>query len=63
MAFPEKPEEADWFAKGWAVYKGDIHDDAFFPPLNDMEAQRWWLGGFSLMINRCPPWKCEARGG
>jgi hypothetical protein len=38
--------DVDWFGKGWAVYKGDMRDAAYFPPLNDMEAQRWWLGGF-----------------
>ena len=27
MSFPEKPEDTDWFAKGWAVYKGDIRND------------------------------------
>jgi hypothetical protein len=38
--------DVDWFGAGWAVYKGDVRDSEFFPPLNDMEAQRWWLGGF-----------------
>jgi hypothetical protein len=33
-------------SKGWTVYKGDVRDAAYLPPLNDMEAQRWWLGGF-----------------
>jgi hypothetical protein len=37
--------DVDWFGAGWAVYKGDVRDSEFFPPLNDMEAQRWWLGG------------------
>jgi hypothetical protein len=54
MVFPENPEETDWFGKGWAVYKGDIHDDAFFPPLNDMEAQRWWLEGFGAAWTEYP---------
>lgn len=54
MSFPENPEETDWFAKGWAGYKGDICDDDHFLPLNDMEAQRWWLGGFGAAWTECP---------
>jgi hypothetical protein len=38
--------DVDWFCKGWTVYKGSVRDAAYFAPLNDMEAQRWWLGGF-----------------
>lgn len=38
--------ESDWFDIGWAVYRKDLRNDASFPPLNDMQAQRWWLGGF-----------------
>ena len=34
-----------WFDAGWAVFKGNTGDE-WFPPLNDMEAQRWWLAGF-----------------
>jgi len=34
--------DGDWFEVGWAAYK----EGERFPPLNDMEAQRWWLGGF-----------------
>lgn len=34
-----------WFGAGWAVYKGSAGED-WFPPLNDREAQRAWLGGF-----------------
>jgi len=36
----------DWIDVGWAVYREDVRDAEFFPPLNDMEAQRHWLGGF-----------------
>jgi hypothetical protein len=35
-----------WFEIGWAVFKEEQWDADFFPPLNDMEAQRAWLGGF-----------------
>jgi hypothetical protein len=35
-----------WFESGWAVFKEERWDADFFPPLNDMEAQRAWLGGF-----------------
>jgi hypothetical protein len=44
-SFPDRPEDIDWFSRGWAVYKGDLRDSEHFPSLNDMEAQRWWLGG------------------
>lgn len=44
--FPQESEDNEWFSRGWAVYKGNLRDDDHFPPLNDMEAQRWWLGGF-----------------
>lgn len=54
MSFPETPEDTNWFAKGWAVYKGDICDDDHFLPLSDMEAQRWWLGGFGAGLDRVP---------
>ena len=42
---PKKIEDFGWFGAGWAVFKGTTDPD-FFPPLNDMEAQREWLGGF-----------------
>ena len=35
-----------WFDVGWAVFVGNERDSDSFPPLNDMEAQREWLGGF-----------------
>ena len=34
----------DWFDVGWDAYGGDAATP--LPPLNDMEAQRSWLGGF-----------------
>ncbi len=40
------PDSLGWFDVGWAVYKGDVNDVDYFPPLGDMEAQREWLGGF-----------------
>jgi len=43
---PEKIQEFGWFGAGYAVGKGDVRDPDFYPPLNDMEAQREWLGGF-----------------
>lgn len=42
---PEK-SDVDWFSAGWAVYIGAARGAADFPPMNNMEAQRWWLGGF-----------------
>jgi len=38
--------DRDWFAIGERVYREGLQDADSFPPLNDMEAQRWWLGGF-----------------
>jgi hypothetical protein len=34
-----------WFDRGWDVYEG-AREQHYYPPLNDMQAQRWWLGGF-----------------
>ena len=37
----------DWFDVGWAMFEGGMCEGLEgLPPLNDMEAQRWWLGGF-----------------
>ena len=36
----------DWFDIGWAMFEGGLCRDVGLPPLNDMEAQRWWLAGF-----------------
>jgi len=38
--------DIDWFDVGWVAFTEDRGDADSFPPLNDMEAQRWWLGGF-----------------
>jgi hypothetical protein len=35
-----------WFEIGWAAFKEEQWEADFFPPLNDMEAQRAWLAGF-----------------
>ncbi len=44
---PDKIKDFGWYGAGWTVYKGDVKDPNFFPPLGDMEAQREWLGGFA----------------
>jgi hypothetical protein len=44
----------DWFDAGWAVFASGLRDPAFFPPLNDMEAQRQWLGGFGAAWAEAP---------
>jgi hypothetical protein len=36
----------DWFDVGEIAFKDGVRDDGCLPPLNDMEAQRGWLGGF-----------------
>lgn len=36
----------NWFDAGGAAYQRGAREGARFPPLNDMEAQRAWLGGF-----------------
>ena len=36
----------DWFDVGWDAYKEGGRYPESFPPRNDMEAQRAWLGGF-----------------
>lgn len=46
MGMPKKIEDFAWYGAGWAVFKGGVTDPDFYPPLNDMEAQREWLGGF-----------------
>ncbi|NVZ10559.1 histidine kinase [Allochromatium humboldtianum] len=42
---PTTPE--DWFALGSAVFEGRAARLDRYPPLNDMQAQRGWLAGFS----------------
>lgn len=54
MAMPEKIKDFGWFGAGYAVAKGGTDDDDFYPPLNDMEAQREWLGGFGAGWAECP---------
>lgn len=38
--------QQSWFEAGWQVGSDGVDEGACFPPLNDMEAQRSWLGGF-----------------
>jgi hypothetical protein len=38
--------DVDWFDVGWMAYAEGLRGADAFPPLNDIEAQRWWLGGF-----------------
>lgn len=46
MSLPYTVEEIGWYAAGWAVFSRDVRDPEFFPPVNDIEAQREGLGGF-----------------
>ncbi|TCT21203.1 histidine kinase [Thiobaca trueperi] len=41
------PNQPDWFNLGSAVFEGRAAGPDCFPPLNDMQAQRYWLAGFS----------------
>lgn len=43
----------DWFARGWSVFKGTRKPE-YFPPVNDSEAQREWLGGFGAAFAEYP---------
>jgi len=54
MTLPDKIKDFGWFGAGWAVFKGGTEDPEFYPPLNDMEAQRQWLGGFGAAWVECP---------
>jgi hypothetical protein len=36
----------DWFDVGWGMFEGGLRGQRRLPPMNDMEAQRWWLAGF-----------------
>ena len=35
-----------WMDLGSAVFEGRAAGSDCYPPLNDMQAQRWWLAGF-----------------
>jgi hypothetical protein len=48
------PHEIGWFGAGYAVAKGGTAPDDYYPPLNDLEAQREWLGGFGAGWGECP---------
>jgi hypothetical protein len=54
MGMPDKIKSFGWFGAGWAVFKGGTKDPDFYPPLNDMEAQREWLGGFGAAFAETP---------
>ena len=54
MTMPAKIKEFGWFGAGWAVFKGGTKDTDYYPPLNDMEAQRAWLGGFGAAYAEYP---------
>ena len=54
MGMPDKIKDFGWFGAGWAVFKGGVADPDFYPPINDMEAQREWLGGFGAAWVECP---------
>jgi predicted RNase H-like HicB family nuclease len=47
------PHEFGWFGAGYAVAKGGTAPDDYYPPLNDMQAQREWLGGFGAGWVEC----------
>jgi hypothetical protein len=46
--------ERDWFDVGWEAFAEGGRDADLFPPLNDIEAQRWWLGGFGAAWASAP---------
>ncbi len=54
MSVLDKIKELDWFDAGYAVFKSGTDDSEYYPPLNDMEAQREWLGGFGAAWAECP---------
>ena len=43
---PITPEELAWFEAGEAVFEGDCAPERF-PPIDDPQTQRWWIGGFA----------------
>ncbi|SDX54729.1 hypothetical protein [Thiocapsa roseopersicina] len=47
------PHEIGWFGAGYAVAKGGTAPDDYYPPLNDLDAQREWLGGFGAGWVEC----------
>jgi hypothetical protein len=54
MSMSDKIKDFGWFGAAWAVFKGGTKDSDFYPSLNDMEAQRQWLGGFGAAWSECP---------
>jgi len=51
---PDKITDFGWFGAGYAVFKSGTQDPDFYPPLNDMEAQRQWVDGFGAAWVECP---------
>ncbi len=54
MTCPAKVAECGWFGAGYAVFGTATADRAFYPPLDDDEAQRQWLAGFGAAWVECP---------
>lgn len=42
----DEEKRAAWFEAGSITFLEGRGDADLLPPLHDMEAQRWWLGGF-----------------
>lgn len=51
-----------WLDAGEAAYHG-ARDLDLYPSLNDIEAQRWWLGGFAAAWAASPDSQVEHCGG
>lgn len=35
-----------WYGAGWSVFRCETDDQDYYPPLDDLKAQREWLDGF-----------------
>ena len=46
--------EIKWLEARWTAVRDDMRDPDFFPPLHNMEAQRWWPGGFRTAWAEAP---------
>ncbi len=54
MTLPANIADFVWFSAGYAVFGAETSDRAFYPPLDDDEAQRHWLAGFGAAWVECP---------
>lgn len=54
MAKPTNLPNAAWFDVGYAAFRDGPSGPQCFPPLDDPEAQRHWLGGFGAAWVECP---------